>query len=235
MQKQRFIADLNNMENSKQIFDRQARINNINRIKREQEDLTELYNKLERKEENKKELNHIEQKIEKLQTDKEKLIAELKNTVLMSNSDRHIRNERINRIEREQEDLIQEYRKLEHKQKGEDDDDKVKKYLKGKSIPLDNSIGLGLGREKLDIHSYNERIAPLKNRYMDVSKMKRILIGLINNPNTSKCARGFYIADLKSLIDGNELEDLEDEIKLLKDAPDLDNDFKISAELQRLR
>jgi hypothetical protein len=35
MQKQRFITDLNNMENSKQIFNRQARINNINRIKRE--------------------------------------------------------------------------------------------------------------------------------------------------------------------------------------------------------
>jgi hypothetical protein len=55
------------------------------------------------------------------------------------------------------------------------------------------------------------------------------------NPKISESAREFYFKDLERLIDGNELEDLEDEIKLLKDAPDLDNDFKISAELQRLR
>jgi hypothetical protein len=59
-------------------------------------------------------------------------------------------------------------------------------------------MGLGLGREKLDMDSYNERIARLKNRYMDVSKMIWILIGLINNPNISKGARKFYIADLES-------------------------------------
>jgi hypothetical protein len=81
----------------------------------------------------------------------------------------------------------------------------TEKYLKRKSIPLDNSIGLGLGRQKLDMDSYNERIARFKNRYMDVTKMKRILIGLINNPNTGKGAREFYIADLKGLIDRNEL------------------------------
>jgi hypothetical protein len=112
---------------------------------------------------------------------------------------------------------------------------KLKKNLKEKSIPLDNSIGLGLGREKLDMDFYNERISRLKNIYMVVIKMYRILIGLINNRNTSKGAREFYITDLKGLIDRNELEDLEDEIKLLKHIPDLDNDFKISAELQRLR
>jgi hypothetical protein len=109
------------------------------------------------------------------------------------------------------------------------------KYLKEKSLPLDNSIGLGLGREKIGVDSVKERIARLRNRYKDVRKMQRILVGLINNPNTSEHAREFYIADLKSLIDGKELEELEDEIRLLQYTPKLDNDFKISVELQRLK
>jgi type IV secretory pathway VirB4 component len=83
--------------------------------------------------------------------------------------------------------------------------------------------------------SVKERIARLRNRYMDVSKRIRILIGLINNSNISEDGREYYSVELQSLLDRNKQEDIEDEIKLLKDAPDVDNDFKISAELQRLR
>jgi hypothetical protein len=102
--------------------------------------------------------------------------------------------------------------------------------LKKKSF----SIG-GQGRKIIDMDSVEERIARLKNRYKDVRKMQQKLIDLINNPNTSENARDFYIADLKSLIDRKELEELEDEIRLLQEAPKLDNDFKVSAELQRLK
>jgi hypothetical protein len=68
---------------------------------------------------------------------------------------------------------------------------------------------------------------------MDVKKMQKILIDLIKNPKISENVREFYFQDLCATK--NEIEELEDEIKLLKDAPDLDNDFKISAELQRLK
>jgi hypothetical protein len=98
---------------------------------------------------------------------------------------------------------------------------------------LDNSKGLGLGREKLDMDSYNERIARLKNRYMDVKKMQQTLIGLINNPNISSSPRDFHIAELKSLI--NELEELEYEIRLLQQPPELDNNFKISTKLKKFK
>jgi predicted GNAT family acetyltransferase len=50
IQKQRFITDLKNLENSNQIFDKQTRINNINNIYKEQEVLMELHNKIEREE-----------------------------------------------------------------------------------------------------------------------------------------------------------------------------------------
>jgi hypothetical protein len=53
IQKQRFITDLKNLENSNQIFDKQARINNINNIYKEQEVLMELHNKLERRQKGK--------------------------------------------------------------------------------------------------------------------------------------------------------------------------------------
>jgi hypothetical protein len=105
--------------------------------------------------------------------------------------------------------------------------------LKEKSIPLDNSIGLGLGREKTDMDSVKQRVSCLKNRYMDVKKMQHRLIDLIKNPKISENAREFYFQDLCATK--NEIEELEGETKLLKDAPDLDNDFKISAELQRLK
>jgi hypothetical protein len=122
----RLMADAQNMENSGVDFDREMHFNNINRISKEQEALMQQYNKLKTKpkedcinkfriekerEDNdslKKELHYIEQKIEKLETEKQKLIAELKNTVLMSNSDRYILTERISRIEQDQNNLTKE-------------------------------------------------------------------------------------------------------------------------------
>jgi hypothetical protein len=133
----RLTADAQNLENSCVDFDRDMHFSNINRISKEQEALIDLYKKLKSKpqedninkfriekerEDNDsltQELHYIEQKIEKLETEKQKLIAELKNTVLMNNSDRHIINDRISRIEQDQKDLTQEYKKLEHKQKGD--------------------------------------------------------------------------------------------------------------------
>jgi hypothetical protein len=63
--------------------------------------------------------------------------------------------------------------------------------------------------------------------------MKQTLVSLINNPNISSSVRDFHIAELKSLE--KELEDLEYEIRLLQRAQELDNNFKISAELKRLK
>jgi uncharacterized phage infection (PIP) family protein YhgE len=98
---------------------------------------------------------------------------------------------------------------------------------------LDSSIGLGFGRDKMDMDSVEDQIAHLQSRYFDVKRMQQTLVDLINNSNTSKDARKFYYADLYATKD--EIEKLEDQIKQLKDAQNLDNDFKILAELKRLK
>jgi hypothetical protein len=217
-QKQRFITDLKNMENSKQVFDRQTHIDNINNIYKEQEVLMELHNKLERKE--KKLLNKKEEVFpeyfedvgeEDEEVDEEDDISPLDRAGIVwgerEKKAKHLKDAKIMNDLRQKtlNDLGLNLKKKSFS---------IGLGLgKEKSIPLDNSIGLGLGRKKIDMDSVEERIARLRNRYKDVKKMKQTLVGLINNPNTS--GRDFYIAELKSLIDGKELEELEDEIRLL--------------------
>jgi hypothetical protein len=55
-----------------------------------------------------------------------------------------------------------------------------------------------------------------------------MFIDRINKPNIDKLIMKFLMADLYSTK--NEEEELEDQIKLLQDAPNLDNDFKIVRE-----